>query len=381
MASGILTQPFGNPAIKLNNLQEKVGCLKPHPAKLVTPDLKPSVDNHFVASSVGLDFQNASIGRTALSMDHSLIGNSKCLNVDYQHTSTDDSECSKLEVKPSPTSDPKCRKSEANFSASPSDCQKDRSPCSSGRTNLSCSTEFSCHLMTNLLHGDKSCYANVSDDLHGTPTIQSQMQPSVVYELCSHVPPKKSNKRRPPKISEEHAFDKSNLTITNMDLNFETDILNMRTSRLSKHDMVDGRNQVTGTPLSCNSGNFGSLPYTAMPFTREESSLSGEGKSKLDNYVRPTQNPVQYCTQPSISSNHTYSPRDPISYLRAEAKSFKNTPSIFRRHRLVDLGKTDIVNVVQFSWSSHDCQKPDISDATKPVERRLEVEFDMEFKS
>nr|XP_010940439.1 transcriptional activator Myb [Elaeis guineensis] len=381
LASDIPTQPFGNPAIKLNNLQEKVGCLKPHSVKLVTPDLKPSVDNHFMASSVGLDFQNTSIGRSDLSMDHSLIGNSKCLNVDYQHTSTDDSECSKLEVKMSPTSDPKCRKSEADFAANPSDCQEDRIPCSSGRTNLSCSTEFSCHL-TNLLHGDDYCHANMSDDLHGTPTIQSKAQPSVFYELCSHVPPKESsNKRRPPKISEEHAFDKSNLTIKNMDLNYETDILNGQTFRESKNDMVDDHNQVTGTPLSCNSGNFGSLPYPTMQFTHEGSSLSGERKSKLENYIRQTQNPVHYCTLPNISSNHTYSPRDPISYLRAEAKSFKNTPSIFRRRRLVDLSITDIVNIVRFSQSSHDCQKPDISDATKSVERKLEEDFDMEFRS
>ncbi|XP_038971381.1 transcriptional activator Myb-like isoform X2 [Phoenix dactylifera] len=374
VASGILSRPFGNSAIKLNNLQEQVEKLKPHPAKLVTPDQKPSVDNHFVASSVGLDFQNASIGRNDLSMDRSLIGNSKCLNVDDQLTSTDDSVCLKLEEKLSPTSDPKSRKSETIFCANPSDCQEDTSPCSSGQTNLSCSTELSCHL-TNLLHGDDSCH-----DLRGTPTIQSKAQPSVFYELCSHVLPKESSNKRRSKIAGEHAFDKSDLTIKNMDLNYETDILNMQNFQLNKNDMVNDHNQVTSTPLSCNSGNFGSLPYPALQFTHEGSSLSGERKSKLENYIRQTQNLAQYCPLPNMSLNHTYSPRDLISYLRAEAKSFKNTPSIFRRRRHVNPSRTDIVHVVQFSQSSHDCQKPDISDATKSVERKLE-EFDMEFKS
>nr|XP_010934839.1 transcription factor MYB3R-5 isoform X6 [Elaeis guineensis] len=80
----------------------------------------------------------------------------------------------------------------------------------------------------------------------------------------------------------------------------------------------------------------------------------GEVKSKTESYVKQTQSPVQYCTPPVISPSHTFSPRDPISYLRAAAKSFKDTPSIFRRRRLLDLSRTHILNGKHFSQSSND---------------------------
>nr|XP_029123379.1 transcription factor MYB3R-5 isoform X5 [Elaeis guineensis] len=142
LASGIPSQPFGNPAFKLNSHQETVGSLKSHPAKL---------------------------GRKELSSDTSLIGNSKCLKADDQHTLADDTECLKLEVKPSPTSDPKCRKSEAIFSANPSNWQEDRSPCSSRQTSLSFSTVLLCRL-TDLWHGNNPAHASVTDDLHAFGT-------------------------------------------------------------------------------------------------------------------------------------------------------------------------------------------------------------------
>ncbi|XP_073103232.1 uncharacterized protein [Elaeis guineensis] len=356
LASGIPSQPFGNPAFKLNSHQETVGSLKSHPAKLGTPDQTPSVDNHFMTSSTGFDFQNASIGRKELSSDTSLIGNSKCLKADDQHTLADDTECLKLEVKPSPTSDPKCRKSEAIFSANPSNWQEDRSPCSSRQTSLSFSTVLLCRL-TDLWHGNNPAHASVTDDLHGTPTPQSKALPSVFDEFYSHVPSKESSiKRRPksPKMSEEHAFNKNDLTIKNMDSNYVTDTSKMLTIDSSNNDMVDDHNQVTSTPLSCDGGNVGSLPYPTLQLTHEGSSLSGEVKSKTESYVKQTQSPVQYCTPPVISPSHTFSPRDPISYLRAAAKSFKDTPSIFRRRRLLDLSRTHILNGKHFSQSSND---------------------------
>ncbi|XP_017698697.2 uncharacterized protein LOC103708649 isoform X2 [Phoenix dactylifera] len=328
LASGIHSRPVGNPAFKLNSHQEKMGSLKSHPAKL---------------------------GRKELSLDPSLIGNSKCLKVEDQHTSTDDTECLKSEVRPSPTSDPKCRKAEAIFSANPSDWHEDRSPCSNGQTSLSSSTVWPCHL-TDLWHGNDSARANVTDDLHSTPTLQSKAHPSVFDGFCSHVPYKESsNQRRPksPKISEEHAFNKNNSTIKNMDLNYETDILKMLTFDSSSNGMVDDHNQVTSTPLSCDGGNVGSLPYPVLQLTHEGSSLSGKKISKTESYIQQAKSPVQYCTPPIVSPSHTYSPRDPISYLRASAKSFKNTPSIFRRRRLLDLSRTDILNGKQFSQASH----------------------------
>lgn len=219
---------------------------------------------------------------------------------------------------------------------------------------------------------------------------------------------------------EQHAFSKKRMAFTDIrPKNEGNSASRLPVCELSNSDLVDSHNQVQNTSLNFEKLNFSPLCYEPPKLTTWTS-----GEFNNDSYMLQPDGVTCYYTPFNHARNTPVVASSPESILRCAAKSFQNTPSIFRKRRRNSSTLSDVetspASTINFgvctpepsvessdncmgslySWSCVDsesscidllnvkrrfisptrCSKPKTNtSALKSVEKRLEYSFDLEW--
>ncbi|CAL9079172.1 unnamed protein product, partial [Musa textilis] len=275
-------QPSDVIALNLEDCIPKVGCLEADSSEQGILGF----GSHFMANAVILDHQNPSKGALEASLGPLHGGESRCFRVNNQSMTLEDSRFLDIEMKVIST---RCKHmTDVNSSSRHLDSSIDESPGATAQTAMSCSScERSCH-ESDTWHRDGSARGNASD-LQNCSTIRSEMYPSLSNRFCS----------------DDHSYtDKSN---------------------------------IPGFGLSNNNGRHQSnlIPGTCLHTQVKDAmvSTSSEERAVSNGHIQQNHSPGECSTPPDHSQSLLSIPASPASFLRSAAKSFKNTPSILRKHK------------------------------------------------
>ncbi|KAH7691799.1 Myb domain-containing protein [Dioscorea alata] len=436
LASGILDQTPGLASLDLNGHLPTSECqpVKPSQQQIKQFDRKRTINKSSVTPEACLDDQDLSLGFQDFGLQP-VVENSIVVGPENREITIEDSKRLKIEVEEIPLDDPKCIKIEAIKFAKHLQCGGDKGPASYPNNFLykdasPCRNDLLPHV-TNLWRIEDSNHSGAADDSHVASVLQPKAHNFVSNPFFSHSEFDRSFSNKmlesPKKLwSCEFVIKDENKKYK------DKNVSQTPTTVLSSYDKLCGGDQIIRTPISLDNSTFCPLYCSPLQLAGNEISLVNSRKSDTDVHIKQKCSPVQ-CSMPSnLSLSLACVPTTPESILRSAAKTFKNIPSIMRkrgresskvlfpknfpqarceatktdgsddssrrvaniendrdyecvshhyqRKNLFDLNKSDMLNGEPLlSYSSEQPLKSKHFSTTKCIEKKLEMEFDLEW--